>query len=303
MGLFRAQRPDLMKRSPLLLSVPIGGTDTVLGLRPMAYGQDSGVTRDEARIAKKVTSSPPPQHARSFYKRYKGPYLETLTRDSWKHPPKSWRHFFYGQTSEFVYNVPENSEHLQERMEENLIRYLNNYIWLAASFLMCFLLFNWAASLGVCSVCVVLWLNIEYPAPATQSPQQVQVEDSWAGVRAGATIVTWLLILYTRCTTLLIKWAGISVVSVLSHASFRCTLTEGNSSGRSPVGIPFAIFLSDVRSQDFPEPRRLAHEISAVVQEQSRLLWNQAKFYSYYLLDAVRYPYVLYHHATDRHNT
>ena len=165
MGLFRAQRPDLMKRSPLLLSVPIGGTDTVLGLRPMAYGQDSGVTRDEARIAKKVTSSPPPQHARSFYKRYKGPYLETLTRDSWKHPPKSWRHFFYGQTSEFVYNVPENSEHLQERMEENLIRYLvrhldkhaenlgqssrhvadtfcmlqNNYIWLAASFLMCFL--------------------------------------------------------------------------------------------------------------------------------------------------------------------
>ena len=124
MGLFRPQRPELMKRSPLLLSVPIGGTETVMGLRPMAYGQDSGVTHDEARIAKKVRASPPPPHARSFYKRYKGPYLEHLSRDAWKKPPKSWRHFFYGQTSEAVYNVPENSEHMQERMEENLVTYL-----------------------------------------------------------------------------------------------------------------------------------------------------------------------------------
>lgn len=124
MGILRPQRPELMKRSPLLLSVPIGGTDTVMGLRPMAYGQDSGVTRDEARIAKKVRASPPPPHARSFYKRYKGPYLEHLSRDAWKTPPKSWRHFFYGQTSEAVYNVPENSEHMQERIEENLVTYL-----------------------------------------------------------------------------------------------------------------------------------------------------------------------------------
>ena len=153
-----------MKRSPMLLSVPIGGTDTVTGLRPMAYGQDSGVTHDEVRIAKKIRASPPAQHARSFYRRYKGPYLESLTRDSWKRPPKSWRHFFYGQSSEFMYNIPENTEHLQERMEENLVTYLvslqihanesflrfpklthvsillqSNYIWLMESFLMCFL--------------------------------------------------------------------------------------------------------------------------------------------------------------------
>lgn len=163
MGMFRGQRPQLMQRSPILLSVPIGGTDTVTGLRPMAYGQDSGVTHDEVRVAKRVQSSPPPQHARSFYKRYKGPYLESLTKDSWKKPPKSWRHFFYGQSSELVYNVPVDTRHLQERMEENFITYLvsatsnakqsclvfqwltdaislqSNYIWLVASFLMCFL--------------------------------------------------------------------------------------------------------------------------------------------------------------------
>ena len=114
--------------------------------------------------------------------------------------------------------------------------------------------------------------------------------------------MTWLLILYTRCTILLIKWAGVSLISVLSHASLRCTLTEGNTSSGSP-GVPFAIFLSDVQTSEYPQPRKVAYEISAVVDEQSRLLWNQAKFYSYYLLDAVRYPYVLYHHATDHHRT
>lgn len=92
------------------------------------------------------------------------------------------------------------------------------------------------------------------------------------------------------------------MLSVLSHASLRCTVSEGNSSSGSS-GVPFAIFFSDTQSSDFPEPRQVAHEISAVVFEQSRLLWNQAKFYSYYLLDAVRYPYVLYHHATDRQRT
>ena len=124
MGLFRPQSAELMKRSPMLLTVPTGGTDTVEGLGPMAYSQDSGVAHDEARIATKLRTAPPQQHSRSFYRRYKGPYLDSLTKDSWKRPPKSWRHFLYGMTSESVYNVPEDTEHMQERMEENLVRYL-----------------------------------------------------------------------------------------------------------------------------------------------------------------------------------
>ncbi|KAL3140743.1 hypothetical protein ABBQ32_005298 [Trebouxia sp. C0010 RCD-2024] len=299
--MFRGQKPQLMKRSPMLLSVPIGGTETVTGLRPMAYGQDSGVTHDEVRLATKVHSSPPAQEPRSFYKHYKGPFLESLTKDAWQKPPKSWRHFFYGQTSELVYNVPEDTKHLQERIEENLVTYLSNYIWLIATILLCFLVFNWAASFGVASVCVAIWLNVEFPPPPARA-QHAVVEDQWAGVRAGATVVAWLLVLYTRCTTLLIKWAGVSLIAVLSHASLRCTFGEGNTSTGSR-GVPFALFLSDVQSPEYSEPRKVVYEISAVVQEQSRLLWNQAKFYSYYLLDAVRYPYVLYHHASDHHRT
>lgn len=133
MGMFRGQRPQLMQRSPMLLSVPIGGTDTVPGLRPMAYGHNSGVTHDEVRLARKVQSSRPAQHARSFYRHYQGPYLESLTKHSWKKPPKSWRHFFYGQSSELAYNVPEDTQHLQERMEENLVTYLVSILFCTAT--------------------------------------------------------------------------------------------------------------------------------------------------------------------------
>ena len=58
-------------------------------------------------------------------------------------------------------------------------------------------------------------------------------------------------------------------------------------------------FLGDVRTREHPEPRKLGQQIAMVMAEQGSLVWNQVKFYSYYLLDAVRYPYVLYHHAMD----
>lgn len=124
MGIFSTQKPELMKRSPLFLTVPYEGTETVIGLRPMAYGQKSGVTHDEARVAKKVRTAPVSQDLRSSYKRYKGPYLEHLPRDVWRAPPKSWRHFAYGPAADHVYTVPEDTDHLQERLEENLVTYV-----------------------------------------------------------------------------------------------------------------------------------------------------------------------------------
>ena len=124
MGIFNSQRPELMKRSPLFLAVPYDGTDTVVGLRPMAYGHNSGVTHDEARVASKARTAPTSQDPRSSYKRYRGPHLEQLPPDMWRKPPKSWRHFLFGAAAECAYNVPENTDHLQERMEENIVTYV-----------------------------------------------------------------------------------------------------------------------------------------------------------------------------------
>ena len=96
-----------------------------------------------------------------------------------------------------------------------------------------------------------------------------------------------------------------TLTAVLSHASLRCTMTEAVEAlgSRKHAGIPIMAFLGDVRTREQPEPRKLAQQIAAVLRDQGGLLWNQTKFYSYYLLDAVRYPYVLYHHATDPRRT
>lgn len=123
MGLFNSQRPELMKRSPLFLAVPYEGTDTVVGLRPMAYGRNSGVAHDEARLARKASTASVSQDPRSSYKRYRGPHLERLPHDIWRKSPKSWRHFLIG-AAECVYNLPEDTDHLQERMEENIVTYV-----------------------------------------------------------------------------------------------------------------------------------------------------------------------------------
>lgn len=106
------------------LAVPYEGTDTVVGLRPMAYGQNSGVTHDEARVASKARAAPVSLDVRSSYKRFRGPHLDQLPHDSWRNPPKSWRHFLYGSVAQFAYNVPEDTDHLQERMEENIVTYV-----------------------------------------------------------------------------------------------------------------------------------------------------------------------------------
>lgn len=36
---------------------------------------------------------------------------------------------------------------------------------------MIFRVFNWAASFGVASVCVAIWLNVEFPPPSAQAQQ------------------------------------------------------------------------------------------------------------------------------------
>ena len=36
-------------------------------------------------------------------------------------------------------------------------------------------MFNWAASLGICSLGVVIWLSLEYPPPSSQA-QQVSLQ-------------------------------------------------------------------------------------------------------------------------------
>lgn len=96
-----------------------------------------------------------------------------------------------------------------------------------------------------------------------------------------------------------------TLTAVVAHAILRCTVSEDVEAlgSQHHAGVPLMAFLGDFRTREQPEPRKLAHQVGAVLHEQGGLLWNQAKFYSYYLVDAVRYPYVLWHHFTDPRHT
>ena len=64
---------------------------------------------------------------RKGYRQYKGPYLDQLKYpDDLKTPPVQWVISLCGGDWgrwQIAYNVPEHAAMLQERLEENLIRY------------------------------------------------------------------------------------------------------------------------------------------------------------------------------------
>ena len=62
--------------------------------------------------------------AKKGRQRYKGPYLNQLAPDDFRREPVPWKAFLLGGSVWHVYNVPEHTDHLCERAEENLMTYL-----------------------------------------------------------------------------------------------------------------------------------------------------------------------------------
>ena len=62
--------------------------------------------------------------AKKRKQRYKGPYLNQLAPDDFRREPVPWKAFLLGGSVWHVCNVPEHTDHLCERTEENLMTYL-----------------------------------------------------------------------------------------------------------------------------------------------------------------------------------
>lgn len=105
-----------LRRSPLSLSVPLDGSDTVRGLRPL---ERQRLVADGERAAAGGGGGGPPAPAvptgRRHYQRYKGPFIEQLSADDLKAPPKPWGAFAGEGTAS--YNVPASVPVLLERLE------------------------------------------------------------------------------------------------------------------------------------------------------------------------------------------
>ena len=135
------------RKSPLSISVPLDGTETVPGLAKLlqrrrvdALEERLGLPRGMICLCKvcgfksKLIAYPMPlmpcgngAGGPQPTRRYKGPYVSEMTMDSLKQSPKPWPAFFMGDnkgTSRAPYNLPADTTMLLDRLEENLVFFL-----------------------------------------------------------------------------------------------------------------------------------------------------------------------------------
>ncbi|KAK9813247.1 hypothetical protein WJX72_011400 [[Myrmecia] bisecta] len=196
MGPFRRKE---FKKSPLAPNVPLEGSDTVLGLRQLERQRLAEASPFRTLAPDRLFQSNP---GRRNYTRYKGPFLEETRLDSLRAPPRPWPQFLHhGANSSVIvaYNVPEDVRMLCERLDENLVYYLVNYIYVALAVLLLLVLFRPTAIIGLGVSAASLYFNLVL---VPSLPPLQQEDSNIATVKMVLMILSWVAALYTRCMEL-----------------------------------------------------------------------------------------------------
>ncbi|GMH33857.1 hypothetical protein BSKO_01691 [Bryopsis sp. KO-2023] len=105
-----------LQRTPLSAAVPLDGTEHQMGLRQLE------------RLNRQTPG------VRTRYRRYKGPFIEYLTVEDLKKEAREWNDFLHCSKSALdCYTVPGSVDALVERLEENIVYYLPNYLQVIAA--------------------------------------------------------------------------------------------------------------------------------------------------------------------------
>jgi hypothetical protein len=207
-------------RNPLVSSVPLEGTDTVQGLR----------TIDRLRAAELLDT--PAQRSntkntrsrRSAYKRYKGPFLEYLGVEDFKRDCKPWD-AFAGMDSASEgrrFDVPASLDALAERVDENVVYYVGNYVRLSCLVLLLCTYLRPKSLFGIALMAYNAYNS--YSAYNAYSGVSKQAEP--ARPNAVITIVTWLVMVYSKCIPIVLLAMTVSVAAIFFHAGLRRAPSE-----------------------------------------------------------------------------
>jgi len=190
-----------MTASPLSAAVPLEGTDTVLGLRALEQSVPAAAARQS--FAQR--------------RRYRGPYLEHVTLEQCRAPPKPWRELLErpGGGWRGAYSVPPDWDTVFDRAEENLVLFLPNYLRVIAA---CFICVMYMAPLAVVGL-VLMFLIWDYMR--TYTAQRHLGEESWEykAIYFGAHIAMWVVALKSRGMLVLTKGGLLAALVVGLHAS------------------------------------------------------------------------------------
>lgn len=231
MWLFR-RRGHRFRKSSLSNSVPLDGSETVPGLRQLDRSRRS----QDLHSFLETNLSGLQGLGREGYQRYKGPYLDTLEWKDWKQASVDWSLALCGGSRkqwQLAYNVPEHAAMLQERIEENTVRYRGNYVWMAALAALLVTISRPWAMLGLVCMGALVYLNDRFPAPggnpsmaalsATNGQAASAQQDP---MRIAATAALYIVIFYSRCFVMLPRCALAAAGAVLLHAALRRARSE-----------------------------------------------------------------------------
>ncbi|PRW61143.1 Prenylated rab acceptor PRA1 isoform A [Chlorella sorokiniana] len=318
----------LLRRSPLSSGVPLEGSDTVQGLRNLErmrlaelLQEPTSVTFASGRAGTSSTATNGGGWRRRF-QRYRGPFIEQLAVEDLKADPKPWAVFWRGSESgrwAAAYNLPASLDVLHERTEENFVSFLPNYLRLAAAVLLATFYLRPQALLGAAALAVSMYRSISRAlegqaadaAAAQGGPRGrgggnrgtaalagaaggAAADPNEQLITAGLTVVTWVLVAYTRCMPILILGMAASLVAVLVHCGLRRAPSEYRYKGRQLLGFTLRQLLGQEPVPEGCRPADLFREIVQASGQAAAARWQWAKRYArYYMLtawDALRHP-------------
>ena len=301
-GLFGLFKGWSLRRSPLAPSVPLEGSDTVeglLSLERMAANSfidgPSVLSRGRSQRISVGAGASGTEHRRKRYRRFRGPYVEQLTLEDLNKQPRSWKAFVgmeendgdgrRGMERKHGYSVPANLDLLSERMEENLVYYCPNYIRAAVVILLLTLYLRPVAVLGAISLALSTYLSISAAmrrqqmlarASASTASQRGQYVGSFGDNLDGLqpqrwssvclSIVSWFLVVYTRCIPIISLGVFFAVVFVGMHAASRESPSETRYRGRQPINYQMTQVLGYRTAPKDSDPRFLFKEIAITMR-------------------------------------
>ncbi|PSC73348.1 Drug Metabolite transporter superfamily [Micractinium conductrix] len=287
--------PWRLERSPLAPAVPLEGSDTVEGLQALERRRLTEALSGGAAVgAAAAGRAGAAATGRRAFQRYRGPFIDQLSIEDLKAAPKSWALFWRGgerASAADAYSLPASLAVLHERTEENFVSFLPNYLRLAGAVLLATFYLRPKALLGAAAVAVSMYRSLglalrrqqaeaaagaagsegrgRQPPLAQQRAQQQQqqrTDPNESAVTAATTVVTWLLVAYTRCLPMLLLGATASLVAVLVHCALRRAPSESRHKGRQPLGYSWRQVLGRDPAPEGADPRALFREVAAALR-------------------------------------
>lgn len=269
-----------MQVGPLHAAVPLEGTDTVTGLleleRRAMRMQTQMAASTAAQCRDNIVSSPVPRCFTSRVGRdYGGPHCWDLTSSALFTPPLPWQLYFGSEANLLAsYNIPYDLKHLNQRLDENMTKYLSNHVRVAGILFVLVLYMHPKAFVGTGLLIAIGLTNLHIEQTAVHPvSEQLQMMQSCSGVLAVAAAF------WGSTVMVLLESLIYSAITILVHSSFRIAASETvsngapveDSHGRHRHADPGCV-LREIWQAGYPWCEYATREVISWVRNQARAL-------------------------------